>query len=327
MTAECPTEFVILGSGVSTGIPRISCIIRPDSPYNCAVCHDAMYSPASKNRRGNVSALVRAAGRTVLIDCGKTIRETSMRHFPELGVRNVDAIVLTHGHADAVLGLDDCRDIQTSGTVIVDPLTGRKEWCPPDPTPVFLNTSTMATCRGVFPYLIPQPANSVKDVKRRVASLDWREYDDSTYFIPFRPVADAPIDITPIPLLHGGTYICMGFIIRLRKHFDSDDEMVIAYLSDLHDLPERTHQFVADIPRIDLLVIDMLTDSDNNTAHLSRGQAEAYVRVFRPVSAVAVGMTCSLGMHDAVNKELAEMEEEGLSFSLAYDGQRFPFPR
>jgi glyoxylase-like metal-dependent hydrolase (beta-lactamase superfamily II) len=49
----------------------------------------------------------------VLVDCGKTFRDSVMNLFPKHGLREVTGLVLTHGHADAILGLDDVRDVQT----------------------------------------------------------------------------------------------------------------------------------------------------------------------------------------------------------------------
>lgn len=322
-----PTEFVILGSGVSTGLPRISCIIRPTEAYRCAVCHDALHTPGSKNRRGNVSALVRAAGRTVLIDCGKTIRESTMRHFPTLNVRNVDAIVLTHGHADAILGLDDARDIQMAPRRIV--VGNEVRYGETPPTPVYLNEATMTVCRNVFPYLMPPDRTDVTPVKRRVSRLDWQVFTEKDYFKPFKPVSDAPIELTPVPMFHGGDYICMGYVIRVcatgdPQQPDAPPPKIIAYLSDVSALPEQTMSYIKKIPKIDLLVVDMLTNVES-FVHFSRLDAMDLVRQLRPVEAVAVGMTCSMGLHDQVNKELAVMEEEGLSFRLAHDGERFPY--
>lgn len=314
------TEFVILGSGVSTGIPRISCIIRPDQGRFCSVCHDALHTPQSKNRRCNVSALVRSCGKTVLIDCGKTIREASMRHFPALNVRNIDAIVLTHGHADAVFGLDDTRDIQL-GPKRSELPDGSISWIP-SPTPVFLNEETMDVCRRVFPYLMP-PDPSKTDIERRVSSLDWRMYGENEYFIPFRPIPQVPIEMTPIPMYHGGEYICMGFVISVRER-EGGKETVIAYLSDTNEVPKNSLDYLRALNTIDLVVVDVLTNSNYNTAHFSKQQAIDFVKQIQPKQAVAVGMTCSLGLHDQVNASLASLEKEGVSFRLAFDGERFP---
>lgn len=48
----------------------------------------------------------------MLIDCGKTFREVILNLFPKHGLREVGALLLTHGHADAILGMDDLRDLQ-----------------------------------------------------------------------------------------------------------------------------------------------------------------------------------------------------------------------
>jgi phosphoribosyl 1,2-cyclic phosphodiesterase len=51
--------------------------------------------------------------KNVIIDVGKTFRETCLRWFPEFGITSLDAIVLTHQHMDAAAGLDDVRGFQT----------------------------------------------------------------------------------------------------------------------------------------------------------------------------------------------------------------------
>jgi phosphoribosyl 1,2-cyclic phosphodiesterase len=43
----------------------------------------------------------------VQIDACKTFREGVLRWYPRHGVTSLDGIVLTHDHADAILGLDD----------------------------------------------------------------------------------------------------------------------------------------------------------------------------------------------------------------------------
>mmetsp|Transcript_32715 Transcript_32715/g.82520 ORF Transcript_32715/g.82520 Transcript_32715/m.82520 type:complete len:89 (-) Transcript_32715:648-914(-) len=45
-----------------------------------------------------------------MVDCGKTMRDAALRHLAGHGVRAIDALLLTHAHADAILGLDDVRD-------------------------------------------------------------------------------------------------------------------------------------------------------------------------------------------------------------------------
>lgn len=249
-----------------------------------------------------------------------------MRHFPTLGITNVHAIVLTHGHADGVLGLDDARDIQMPGSKTVK--DGVMSWTPAPTTPIYLNEETMAVCRNVFPYLMPEDDLPVKegqkkDIKRRTASLSWNTYGPSEYFKPFRPLADIPVTFVPIPLLHGGTYICMGFLITIPAT-ETTKEKIIAYLSDVYEVPDETMTYLKTFPRIDLLVIDILTNSHWNKSHFSRDAAINFAEQLAPVETVAVGMTCSIGDHDVVNEELKLLEKDGLRIRLSYDGERFP---
>ena len=108
-------SIIFLGTGVSTGIPKLGCIIRPDQSLpECGVCRSAL-NPHSRNRRCNVSVLLRFRGSdkrvmNVMVDAGKTMREACLRHLPRYGVRGIDALLLTHAHADAILGMALARD-------------------------------------------------------------------------------------------------------------------------------------------------------------------------------------------------------------------------
>jgi phosphoribosyl 1,2-cyclic phosphodiesterase len=106
------SRIVFLGTGTSEGVPRVSCLTNPNS--DCPVCPDAM-KPGSPNRRRNTSLLIQrelSDGRTsnIIIDAGKFFYESAMNWFPKYGVRTMDALVITHAHADAVGGFDDLRD-------------------------------------------------------------------------------------------------------------------------------------------------------------------------------------------------------------------------
>nr|GEZ39997.1 putative hydrolase C777.06c [Tanacetum cinerariifolium] len=68
----------------------------------------------------------------ILIDVGKTFREQVLRWFTYHKIPQVDSIVLTHEHADAVLGLDDIRAVQPYSPVNDI-----------EPTPIFLNQHAM----------------------------------------------------------------------------------------------------------------------------------------------------------------------------------------
>mgnify|MGYP000434857833 CR=1 FL=1 len=91
-------KMVLLGTGTSHGIPCIGC--------NCAVCR----SKDKRDTRLRCSAYVTHKNTDgtfvhILIDVGPEFRIQALRHR----IRAVDAVLLTHSHADHLHGLDDLR--------------------------------------------------------------------------------------------------------------------------------------------------------------------------------------------------------------------------
>lgn len=84
-----------LGTGTSMGVPVIGC--------DCAVCT----STDPRNRRTRTSALLEHGAETILIDAGPDFRAQAL----SVGLRHVDAVLLTHSHFDHVAGLDDLRPL------------------------------------------------------------------------------------------------------------------------------------------------------------------------------------------------------------------------
>mmetsp|Transcript_25731 Transcript_25731/g.76012 ORF Transcript_25731/g.76012 Transcript_25731/m.76012 type:complete len:433 (-) Transcript_25731:1258-2556(-) len=154
-TAESGLLFT--GTGCSSGLPLIGCAIgAPQSPKkSCTACGPALRNGrADKNWRNNVGALLRfrgADGQTkhVQIDCGKTFRDTCLRVYSEHGVTWLDALLLTHDHADAVFGLDELRSLQP-----VEPGTFRIL----SSITCFCDRRTLTRMRHAFPYLFKKRA-------------------------------------------------------------------------------------------------------------------------------------------------------------------------
>ena len=83
----------LLGTGGSTGIPRVGC--------KCQVCTSK--NPSDKRLRSQ--ALFSIGEKKILIDAGPDTRQQALMY----DVEHVDAVFLTHPHEDHVGGLDDLR--------------------------------------------------------------------------------------------------------------------------------------------------------------------------------------------------------------------------
>ncbi|HYE16278.1 MAG TPA: MBL fold metallo-hydrolase [Pyrinomonadaceae bacterium] len=88
-------KVTLLGTGTSTGVPSIGC--------ECETCT----SEDPRDKRLRVSALVEHEGLSVLIDTSSDFRQQALRHR----IRRLDAVLITHCHADHIFGLDDIRPL------------------------------------------------------------------------------------------------------------------------------------------------------------------------------------------------------------------------
>src|SRR5215211_1971081 len=88
-------KLTFLGTGTSTGVPSIGC--------ECETCT----SDDPRDKRLRVSIIIEHAGRTVLVDTSADFRQQALR----FGLKRLDAVLITHCHADHVFGLDDIRPL------------------------------------------------------------------------------------------------------------------------------------------------------------------------------------------------------------------------
>jgi phosphoribosyl 1,2-cyclic phosphate phosphodiesterase len=96
-------KVTVLGCGASWGVPAIGPDWGRCDPSDARI------------RRRRCSLLVETGGRTILIDTAPDLREQLI----DAGVSRLDAVLLTHAHADHLHGLDDLRMIsQLAGLAI-----------------------------------------------------------------------------------------------------------------------------------------------------------------------------------------------------------------
>lgn len=86
-------EIIFLGTGTSQGVPMIGC--------DCEVCR----STDPRDRRTRTSVHVVMDGFHIQVDAGQEFRLQCIAHE----ISRVDLVLLTHGHADHLLGMDDLR--------------------------------------------------------------------------------------------------------------------------------------------------------------------------------------------------------------------------
>jgi phosphoribosyl 1,2-cyclic phosphate phosphodiesterase len=111
----------ILGCGTSVGVPRIG----PD--------WGACDPREPRNRRLRSSLLVASAGQRLLFDCGPDLRQQLL----DADVADLDAVVVTHTHADHCHGIDDLR-----------PIAQRRK----SPVPLHARAEVIARLRRTFSY-------------------------------------------------------------------------------------------------------------------------------------------------------------------------------
>lgn len=302
------SSLIFLGTGCSSAVPNVLCLIQPCNPP-CNVCTQSLSIPPENNPnyRCNTSLLVDYRSddgqhKYILIDVGKTFREQVLRWFTHHMIPQVDSIILTHEHADAVLGLDDIRAVQP-----FSPINDI------EPTQIFLTQYAMESVAEKFPYLVQKKLKEGQEV-RRVAQLDWNIIKSDLD----EPFVSSGLQFVPLPVMHGEDYISLGFLFGIKSR--------IAYISDVSRFPASTEHVISKTGagQLDLLILDTLYKTGSHNTHFCFPQTLDAVKRLCPKQALLIGMTHEFDHHKD-NAFLAEWSRrEGIPVQLAYDGLRIP---
>jgi len=209
-----------LGSGTSMGVPTLGC--------HCAVCE----STNPRDKRLRPSILLSRGGQNVVIDTTPDFRTQALR----ASVDRLDAVVLTHGHADHILGFDDLR-----------PYNFRQK----SSIPVYGSEETFRVVRRVFSYVF-----DTRPTLSSIPSVQLRYVNGSFVLLG--------VPFVPVPLLHGEMDVlgfrfgCAAYLTDFSRLPESSvplleglDDLI---LDALRDVPHPMHQTVEQA----LTVIDRL---------------------------------------------------------------------
>lgn len=277
------SRIVFLGTGTSEGVPRVSCLTQTGRV--CDVCTDAI-KPGSPNRRRNTSLLIQRQlsnwqTHNIVIDAGKFFYESAMQWFPKYSVSTIDALVITHSHADAIGGMDDLRDWTNNAQ---------------ESLPIYLRKSDLKAVESIYFYLVDRTKQTGGG---GVARLNFTTIDAGPFVID-------GLEFIPLPVEHGRGREVFGY--RFGP---------VSYVSDASEISDETAGLIAGSK---LLVLDALRPERTHGTHFTVEEAVDQVRRLRPQRTLLTDATHDID-HNSVNAELAKLKDsEGLDIQYACDG-------
>ncbi|HEX6058072.1 MAG TPA: MBL fold metallo-hydrolase [Gemmatimonadaceae bacterium] len=212
-------KLTFLGTGTSFGVPQIGC--------QCAVCR----SPDPRDRRTRVGAVVETdAGTRLLLDAPPELRLQLITS----GIDRVDAVLLTHDHADHTHGIDDLRAI-----------TVRRD----APLMIYGPEDSLRRLGQKFPYIFDDAVAMPRGTSR--PELRARP------LVERAPVSIGDVEVTPVRVPHG---VIDVFAYRIGP---------LAYVTDAKSIPPEA---MALLRGASVLVVNALFRTEHPT-HLSVPEA------------------------------------------------------
>lgn len=233
-------KFTILGCGSSMGVPRVSLgwgDCDPNEP---------------KNRRRRCALLVEQTGpdgvTRVLVDCGPDMRNQLL----DADVDWVDAVLITHEHADHIHGIDDLRPMFIHKRRRVD---------------MWMDEATSRALRLRFGYCFETPLDS-----------NYPPILQEHRLVPGTPVTingqGGPLQVLPFQQDHGD-------IASLGFRFGN-----VAYSTDLKRLP---HDSIAMLDGLEIWIVDALRRTPH-PSHMHLPETLEWVARIKPKLAILTDM-------------------------------------
>lgn len=256
-------KITVLGCGASGGVPVLGC--------DCEVCK----SSNPKNKRSRVSILIQSATTTILVDTSPDLREQCLRE----GIKKIDAIIYTHGHADHLHGIDDVRSFNYAIDAAL---------------PTYSDQHTLDAIAKRFDYVfLPGKPSGLMWYRPALVPIA------VTPYVTFK-VGD--IEVLPIEQRHGG-----GTSLGLRVGN-------FAYSTDTNGLSDKAKE---SLQGLDTWIVDCLRYKEAPThAHLE--MTLGWIAEMKPKRAYLTHMNHEFD-YDRLNAELPENAEpayDGLKLTI-----------
>jgi len=216
-------KLTFLGTGTSHGIPLMAC--------DCDVCLSS--DPRDKRMRCSIWLYDEKENLSLLVDTGPELRLQALR----AEIQRVDAVLISHAHADHIMGFDDLRRFHE--------LLGHD-------LPVYASPQTFQRLRQIFPYTFKELMGV--QIVPGYLRVDAREVTEPFFIGKWQ--------IYPLEVPHGPIHT-LGFMFVQNEHKH------LVYLPDYADVPPKV---IEQIKGVDFLVIDGLRDEPHPT-HLTVQQA------------------------------------------------------
>ncbi len=256
-------KLTFLGTGTSQGVPVIGC--------RCEVC----LSEDARDKRLRTSAMVECGDVRIVIDAGPDFRCQML----SAGVRQIDAIVLTHFHKDHTGGLDDVRAFN-----FVDYPTIR-------PVNIYATPTTAEVIRKDYDYAFAE------NRYRGVPEMRLHEIDQNA------PFYIEGVEVLPIRGMHS-RFEVTGYRIGC-----------MAYLTDFKQIADKE---VEKLQGVDTLVVNALRFRPHDS-HFSVAEAVELIKRVKPRKAFLTHLSHEIGLHAASEKKLpqgVELAYDGLTIDI-----------
>lgn len=282
-------KITFLGTGTSHGVPVIAC--------DCSVCQ----SKNPKDKRNRSSIYIKTDDNNyILVDIGPEFRIQALNY----NVRKIDALLLTHSHADHLHGIDDLRIFSAD---CFNRTEKNADVVDAPPIPIYTNKQTIDDVNVRFSYFFHHAKEGGGHAKVILNEANKNFTIGDTI-------------ITPIPMLHGHTQT-VGWLF-------TENEISFAYLTDCSFISDESFELIKKNKKnLKHLIIDGLRIKEHST-HFSFLQA---MEAAEKIGAENVWLTHLAHHHsheetiEYLNEHLKDFPNLTKNVSPAWDGLELNF--